>query len=63
MDKYEYKIVCTTRDGVPLVGPQDLPYDERLKAGLDQLGAEGWLLVAVIGGTRMIFARRTHNGT
>ena len=53
--RIEYKIVNTADVGVPLKG--EGTYDQQLKAGLDTLGRDGWLL-QVVSGTKMIFARR-----
>lgn len=61
--RYEYMIVNTLDAGVPQAGDEKLPYYQRVAMGLDQLGAEGWLLTDVIGGTVLIFARRKTDAT
>lgn len=61
--RYEYKIVETRETGVPMAGDMMLPHQDRLVLGLNELGAEGWLLVSVVGSTMMIFARRLVDDT
>lgn len=54
--KYRYKIIDTAGTGVPLVGPEDDLYINRLTGGLDELGDEAWELCAALG-TFLIFKR------
>jgi hypothetical protein len=54
--RIEYKIVETSDTGVPLKG--EGTYNQRLQAGLDELGREGWLFQVLVGSSKMIFARK-----
>jgi hypothetical protein len=40
--KYEYKVINTAQEGVPLEGDKTVPYFKRFEYGLDRLGALGW---------------------
>lgn len=61
MTKWEYKVINTYHEGVPLVGPDDLHYHERLARGLSVLGDDGWELCGLYN-NMLIFKRQLPNG-
>lgn len=53
---WKYKVIDTRSTGVPLSGDHKSPYADRLTAGLNKLGKEGWELCGLLS-TLMVFKR------